>query len=77
MKVTKEMIKAGNQMASDLTDATIIKNFDGIGGGLSFVQWKDKEIKNRDLILKHLNNEIDSVTAIYAAMRREVRHEVR
>lgn len=71
MQITDKMIKAGNQIAADLLDAAISKDMDGLGGGATLQEWKEKNIKNQDLILKHISGEIDTVTAIYMAMHRE------
>ena len=45
---------------------------DGSEGTESLDGWLQSfKGENKDLILKHLNEEIDSVTAIYIAMRRK------
>lgn len=69
--VTPEMIQAGNQIAADLTDASISRQMGGLGGSSTFEEWQQKQdIPNQDLILQYLNDEIDSVTAIFMAMDR-------
>jgi hypothetical protein len=65
------MIKAGQEIASNMIDADISKDFNSLGGGLSWQQWLNKKVKNQDLILQYINNKITSVEAIYLAMDRE------
>jgi len=70
MKVTPEMIKAGQDMASLLIDATCEKGMGGLGGCKNF-DINNYPKKYRKLILKYINEEIVSVTAIYTAMEME------
>lgn len=63
----KEVIEAGEQIASDLMDAQITKSMDTMGG---HVVKKISEYNNSDLVQKYLDNEIVSVEAIYVAMQR-------
>jgi len=65
--VKKEMIEAGEQMASDLMDAKITKSMGNLGG---HVIKKVEEYNNSDLIQKYLDYEISSVELIYVAMER-------
>lgn len=69
--VTLEMQSAGREIASNLMDAQIAKQMNGLGGGTTWEQWLTQPIKNKDLIIAYLNDEIDSVTAIYIAMYRQ------
>ena len=63
----KEVIEAGEKIASDLIDAQVSKNMGSMGGHVI----KDvSEYDNSDLIQKYLDNEIVSVEAIYIAMKR-------
>jgi len=70
--VTAKMRFSGNQIASALMDAICAKSIDGLGGGPSWMKWKDENQSrpNFDLALAYAQDEIDSVTAIYVAMRR-------
>lgn len=74
-EVTEAMAKAGMQIASDLMDANCLKLTSKRG---CLKTWGEliecSNIKNKDLVIAHVNGEIDSVTAIYKAMRREVNH---
>ena len=63
----KEMIEAGEQIASDLMDAQISKCM-GIMGGHTIKNIS--EYSNSDLIKKCLDNEMASVEATYIAMKR-------
>ena len=70
--VTKEMREAGSNIASALCDASIAKSFDGLGGSKTWDEWLgEEEIPNRDIVLAYLEEEINSVTAIYITMERE------
>lgn len=63
----KEIIKAGEQIASDLMSAQVSKNMGNMGGHIV----KDiSEYNNSDLIQKYIDGEIVSVEAIYIAMKR-------
>ena len=57
LRVTKEMRKAGERIASDL-------------GGYRQGFMSATDAPNRDLILAYVHDEIDSVEAIYIAMDR-------
>ena len=71
-KVTEEMREAGSQIASDLIDAQVCFRMGGLGGSKSWEEFKASHSgKNIDLIEQYVNDEIDSVTAIYIAMHRE------
>ncbi len=70
--VTPEMKVAGSEMGLDLYNASIAKTAGGRGGVMS---WSDyltvnTSTPNLDLIMAYINEEIDSVTAIYLAMKR-------
>jgi len=65
--VTREMIEAGNDFASQAADANILKT-------MGCLLWKKDKFKNLDLIEAYLNNEIDSVTGVYVAMERARRN---
>lgn len=68
--VTEAMRKAGSDIACLLMDASIAKCMNGLGGGKSWDEWCAETVSNRDLCVAYLNEEIDSVTAIYLAMER-------
>ena len=69
--VTKEMQEAGNKLASELYDVVITK---ALGGPKELEDCLAQcDPTHVDIIRQYLNEEIDSVTAIYIAMhRREV-----
>ena len=70
--VTEEMREVGQQIAADLTDASISKEMGGLGGSKDWEEFKSSfNGKNLDLIKQYVEGEIDSVTAIYIAMHRE------
>ena len=63
----KEVIEAGQKIASDLIDARVSKDMGSMGGHVV----KDmSKYDNSDLIQKYLDGEIVSVEAIYIAMKR-------
>ena len=63
----KEVIEAGQKIASDLIDAHVSKDMGSMGGHVV----KDmSEYDNSDLIQKYLDGEIVSIEAIYIAMKR-------
>ena len=63
----KEVIEAGEKIASDLMDAQVSKNMGNMGGHII----KDiSKYDNSDLIQKYIDDEIVSVEAIYTAMKR-------
>ena len=69
--VTEKMKEAGSQIASDLINASISKAMGGLGGAKDWKEFKNNyKGENMDLIKKYVGNEINSVTAIYIAMRR-------
>ena len=68
--VTKAMNQAGNDIATELVTASVAKSMDGLGGSLTYDEWLNKEVANRDLCIAYSKSEIDSVTAIYLAMVR-------
>jgi hypothetical protein len=60
---TAEMIKAGNDMASEMIDACLSKDFGKLGGG------DDDMTKFSEIALRYVNEDgFDSVTGIYMAM---------
>ena len=73
--VTEKMQAAGIQFASDAVDAQVSKSMGGLGGSKTYQEWDQKDFKNKDLLLKYINGEIDSVTGIYLAMNREKIHD--
>ena len=70
MEVTTKMTEAGEKMAALLVDATCQKSFGNLEGCKEF-NINNYPEKYRDLILKYINDEIVSVTAIYTAMENE------
>lgn len=70
--VTEEMRLAGNTIAHDLIVGNCAKAMNGLGGSLSYEQWVNEHSTNpnKDLLIAYVNDEIDSVTAIYLAMKR-------
>lgn len=70
--VTEEMRNAGSEIASNIINATVAKNMNGLGGSCTWGDWLDKygDVPNLDLILDYVETRIDSVTAIYLAMER-------
>ncbi len=69
-QVTKEMVEAGMDIASLLVSAKVAKCMNGLGGSQTYAEWFEVEMKNKDLAISYLNDEICSVEAIYIAMRR-------
>lgn len=68
--VTNQMNEAGSKIASALMSASVSKCMNGLGGSKTFDEWLGDDIENKDLVISYLNEEIDSVTAIYLAMER-------
>ncbi len=68
--VTEAMNQAGNDIAAELMAASVAKSMNGLGGSLTYEEWLNKEVENRDLCIAYSKSEIDSVTAIYLAMMR-------
>lgn len=64
---TKEMIAAGEQIASDLIDAHIAKAFGKMGHDN---RPPISSYANSDLIQEYVDDKISSVEAIYIAMER-------
>lgn len=71
-EVTTAMAEAGSAMASALIDAKCCKSMDGLGGGKPWLEWQASNVgkPNHDLAVAYAQGRIDSVTAIYLAMRR-------
>lgn len=69
IRVTEQMMKAGEDMADLLTDATCEKAFggDSLGGCRAFDVSNYPE-EYRELILEYIEGEPSSVKAIYSAM---------
>ena len=65
--VTEKMIKAGNDIAGHLGNASIRKNMSGFGGCKLFVL-EDYPKEFQYLIKAYVDGKIDSVIAIYLAM---------
>lgn len=70
MVITDKMIEAGKEIASLLVDATCQKSFGELGGCKKF-NIDNYPKKYRNLIIKYINAEIESVTAIYISMENE------
>jgi hypothetical protein len=68
-KLNQKMVTAGNKIASNLMDATCEYTLCGMGGCRDF-KLENFPAENRELIWKYLQKEIDSVEAIYLAMKR-------
>lgn len=69
--LSKEIVEVGQQIASDLMDARVSHDLGKLGKSGKHVIKKVSEYNNSDLIQKYLDDEIDSVEAIYLAMKRE------
>ena len=67
---SEAMIKAGSDMASRLMEVSIAVCMNGLGGSITTEEWKALDIPDKDLAEQYGRKEIDSVTAIYIAMRR-------
>ena len=78
MVVDEKMIQEGNNISTLLIQAAVCKSMNGIGSGLTWDKWvkRNKSNPNFDLLMKYVNDEIDSVTAIYIAMRRASIHNI-
>jgi len=70
MKPSEKMIEAGQQMAHDLTNASVCWSMNGLGGSKSWRQFINQSLANKDLIEQYVDQEIYSVEAIYMAMER-------
>lgn len=66
MNVTAEQVAAGQRISSELTNASIRKSFGGMGG---CKELNLDDFHYKDLVRAYLDNEIDSVAAIYLAMK--------
>ena len=62
---TQKMIDAGNEVASEMFDASIQKALGGLGG---CKQLKFSRFKHKKIVKLHIENKIDSVTGIFMAM---------
>ena len=71
---TEAMVHAGQEIAHDLITANCCKSINGLGGGKTWQEFKDG-CKNIELCEMYLNDEIDSVEAIYRAMLAAARGE--
>jgi hypothetical protein len=76
IKVTPTMIEAGEAIASELIKASCNKSMDGLGGGLTWQEWLDKDVKNKDLIIAYVEKDMSSVEAIYLAMGRALHDHI-
>lgn len=70
MKLPENVVKAGENMASMLMDAQVSKCMDGLGGSKTWEEWLGEDFENKDLVVRYLNEEINSIEAIYLAMQR-------
>jgi len=70
IKVTPEMIKAGELISNSLITANICKFMNGLGGGATWDEWNKKVSENKDLCMAYVEGKITSVEAIYTAMER-------
>lgn len=68
--VTDAMQQAGSKIASDVVNAQVAKHMNGLGGSMTWEEWLEKDVPNRDLVVAYLEDRIDSVTAIFLAMHR-------
>jgi hypothetical protein len=68
--VTEPMIEAGRDIAHNLITANVAKSMNGLGGGKTWDEFRNSGAANMDLCNAYVNDEIDSVTAIYLAMHR-------
>lgn len=64
---TEAMVAAGQEIAHELITANCCKSMNGLGGGKTWQEFKNT-CKNLELCEMYLNNDIDSVEAIYRAM---------
>lgn len=70
-EVTEKMREAGSRIAADLISAQISKSMGGHSGPKTWEEFNAHHSgQNIDLIKQYVDDEIDSVTAIYIAMRR-------
>jgi len=67
---SEAMIKAGNDMASLLVNVSVAVCMNGLGGSITTEEWHALEVPNKDIAEQYARKELDSVTAIYIAMRR-------
>lgn len=68
INVTKEMIKGGNEIASQLSDIAIQKEMKGLGNEKPFSLLNFPK-ENWDILKRYENNEINFITAIFIKMR--------
>ncbi len=73
--VTPTMIKAGQDIVENLTDAGIAYSMKGLGGGCVFDLWGYPE-ESRGLIDAWVKDKITSVEAIYIVMREQALKEL-
>jgi hypothetical protein len=71
VEVTEAMNETGRQIMNDLTEASVCRFADGMGGARPWSAWLRTKPKNRDLILRYIKKKIDAVTAAYIAMSRQ------
>ena len=76
MKPTPGMIEAGSRMANDLVMGNMCKSMNGLGGGATWEEFKDKDVPNFELIQAYVDGEICSVEAMYTAMERAKEVEI-
>jgi hypothetical protein len=70
--VTTQMREAGDKIAADLVDVSLIKSLGGLGGSRKWEEWyaDNKDNPFLDLLVQVIDDKLDSVTAIYMAMER-------
>ena len=71
-ELTEYVVQVGEDMATDLLDATIRESVGGDIGGCEFLDLSDYREEFRDLIQEYLDEDITCTTAVYLAMRRAI-----
>lgn len=67
---SEAMIQSGSDMASLLMNVSVAVCMNGLGGSITTEEWEALDVPNKDLAEQYGREELDSVTAIYIAMRR-------
>ena len=65
MKVTSEMVAAGQEIASLLMDAQVVHCMGGLGGAPTEIEIPDKY---KEMVQQYLDHKIMSVECIFKAM---------
>ena len=73
--VTDKMITNGNIISAMLFDASVEKALGGLGG-CKTLDLETYPLPYRGIVTKYLDDEIDSVTAIYIVMQMTANHSV-